>query len=58
VWQRRTTLDFFNHWEVNDSERFKPIATGGSDASILPHVTEEVEWGDEWSADQAIESDD
>jgi len=46
-----------NHWEVNDSERFKPIATGGSDASILPHVTEEVEWGTR-SADQAIESDD
>ncbi len=34
-----------NHWEVGDSEIFKPIATGGSDAWILPHITESVDWG-------------
>ena len=34
-----------NHWEIDDSEIFKPIATGGSEAWILPHITESVDWG-------------
>ncbi|AZH24852.1 BREX-5 system adenine-specific DNA-methyltransferase PglX [Haloplanus aerogenes] len=34
-----------DHWEVTDS-LFHPIATGGSNAWILPSVTEKVAWGE------------
>ena len=32
------------HWEVEDYVVFNPIATGGSDAWILPQILETVEW--------------
>ncbi len=32
------------HWEIHDYEIFRPIATGGSDAWILPQILETVEW--------------
>ncbi len=31
-------------WEVNDYTQFKPIAKGGSDAWILPRISETVDW--------------
>lgn len=31
-------------WEVNDYSKFKPIAKGGSDAWILPRISETVDW--------------
>ena len=33
-----------NHWEVDDNTTFKPIAKGGSEAWVVPQVTETAEW--------------
>jgi len=33
-------------WEVDDYTQFKPIAKGGSDAWILPRISETVDWED------------
>ncbi|QAY21826.1 BREX-5 system adenine-specific DNA-methyltransferase PglX [Halorubrum ezzemoulense] len=33
-------------WEISDNELFKPIASGGADAWLVPHVPEQVQWGD------------
>ena len=35
-----------NHWEVNNSDVFKPISKGGSTAWVIPQVTDTVEWGE------------
>jgi predicted RNA methylase len=34
------------HWEVSETELFKPIAKGGSEAWLVPPIHESVEWGD------------
>ncbi|WP_435075265.1 BREX-5 system adenine-specific DNA-methyltransferase PglX [Halorubrum sp. HHNYT27] len=34
------------YWETKNSELFKLIATGGSDAWITPHINQVVEWGE------------
>jgi predicted RNA methylase len=33
-----------SHWEVNDYTTFKSIAKGGSEAWVVPQVTETAEW--------------
>jgi hypothetical protein len=38
------------HWETTDSDLFKLIATGGSDAWIAPHINQVVEWGTDGTA--------
>ncbi|AEM59074.1 hypothetical protein HISP_17240 [Haloarcula hispanica N601] len=35
------------HWETDDFDTFNPIATGGSDAWILPQIVEVVRWRDQ-----------
>ncbi|GAB6860212.1 BREX-5 system adenine-specific DNA-methyltransferase PglX [Haloplanus litoreus] len=37
-------------WEITDNEVFKPIASGGADAWLVPHVPEQVEWGEDGKA--------
>ncbi|MHC3438954.1 BREX-5 system adenine-specific DNA-methyltransferase PglX [Natrialbaceae archaeon A-gly3] len=32
------------HWEVNNSKTYRPIAKGGSEAWILPQITEVLQW--------------
>ena len=34
-------------WEVDDYNQFRPIAKGGSDAWILPRISETVDWEDD-----------
>jgi hypothetical protein len=38
-----------NFWEVPGYTEFRPIATGGADAWIIPDIDEVVEWGDRGS---------
>jgi hypothetical protein len=33
------------HWEVSDFEYFKPIASGGAEAWIMPQVRDTISWG-------------
>jgi len=35
------------YWEIEDYDLFRPIAKGGADAWIVPHITETVEWDED-----------